>query len=169
MMARPCDEEALAALQKAIQLEQEGQVFYRKAAERTVNPKGAATFRSLAEDEVLHEKILRRQMEALAGGEGWCELSEVGAVEGDLPASLFPRSEEGLKRAVSPEASDLDALLFALQIESQSYNFYRDLALRTTDPAGKRMYQYLAHAEQGHFDVLMANYEHLTATGVWPS
>lgn len=168
-MARPCDDEALVALQKAIQLEQEGQAFYRKAAERTANPRGAATFRSLAEDEVLHEKILRRQMEALTGGEGWCELPEVGEVEGDLPASLFPKGEEGLKKAISPEASDLDALLFALQIESQSYNFYRDLALRTEDPNGRRMYQHLARAEQGHFDLLMLNYEHLTTTGMWPS
>ncbi len=168
-MARPCDEEALVALQKAIQLEQEGQACYRRAAERTANPKGAATFRSLAEDEVLHEKILRRQMEALTEGEGWCVLDEVGEAEGDLPASLFPRGEEGLRKAVSPEASDLDALLFALQIESQSYNFYREQALRTEDPAGRRMYQHLARAEQGHFDLLMLNYEHLTTTGMWPS
>ncbi|MBC7225012.1 MAG: hypothetical protein H5T59_12200, partial [Anaerolineae bacterium] len=103
-MATPYDE-ALAALRKAIQLEQEGQAFYRKAAERTANPKGAATFRSLAEDEVLHEQILRRQMEALASGEGWRALDEVGEVTGELPASLFPQGEEGLKKAVSPEAS----------------------------------------------------------------
>lgn len=166
-MATPYDE-ALAALRKAIQLEQEGQAFYRKAAERTANPKGAATFRSLAEDEVLHEKILRRQMEALASGEGWRALDEVGEVTGELPASLFPQGEEGLKKAVSPEASDADALLFALQIESDSYNLYRELALQTEDLHGKRMYQHLARAEQGHFEVLMANYEHLAATGMWP-
>jgi hypothetical protein len=29
------------------------------------------------------------------------------------------------------------------------------------------MYEYLANAERGHFEQLMLNYEHLSATGNW--
>ena len=158
---------ALAALHQAIEIEVKGQEFYTKAAERTSNPKGAAMFRSLAADEVLHERILRRQLEALKRGESWIAPPGVAEVQADLSTPLFPEGEEEFQKAVHPEDSDLDALLFALQIENESYNLYRELAQATEDPNGRRMYEYLAAAERGHFDQLMLSYEHLLATGSW--
>jgi len=161
-------DEALTALQRAIELERKGQEFYRQAAERTANPKGAETFRSLADDEVLHERILRRQLEALSEGKGWVLPEGVAEATPDLPASLFPEGDEGLREVVRPDASDEDALLFALQIENEAFNLYRELGQATEDPNARQTYEYLAQAEQGHFDVLMLNYEHLTTTGSWP-
>ena len=158
---------ALTTLNQAIELEIEGQRFYLKAAERTSNPKGAEMFRSLAGDEVIHERILRRQLEALGEGKGWILPEGVAEVTSDLTSSLFPENEETFQKAVRPEDSDLDALLFALQIENKSFNFYRELAQITDDPRGKRMYEYLADAERGHFERLMLNYEHLSTAGSW--
>jgi rubrerythrin len=177
---------ALTALHQAIELEIEGQRFYQQAAERTDNPQGAEMFRSLADDEVIHERILRRQFDALEEGEGTCPGRQVqgwmpvlSMVEGlpdgvgeatfDLTSSLFPEGEKMLEKAVQPDASDLDALLFALQIENQSFNLYYKLAQTTDDPNGKRMYEFLADAERGHFEWLMLNYEHLSTTGSWAS
>jgi hypothetical protein len=82
-------------------------------------------------------------------------------------APLFPEGEEAFQKAVRPDASDQDALLFALQIENESFNLYRELAQTTDDPNGKRMYGYLANAERGHFELLMLNYEHLSTVGGW--
>lgn len=85
---------ALAALNQAIELEIKGQRFYLEAAECTTDPKGEEMFRSLADDEVIHERILRRQLDALTRGEGWVPvlspaLSPVeGIVEGMKPSSL---------------------------------------------------------------------------------
>ncbi len=158
---------ALTALNQAIELEIEGQRFYLKAAERTSNPKGAEMFRSLAGDEVIHERILRRQLEALGEGKGWILPEGVAEVTSDLTAPLFPEGEEAFQKAVRPDDSELDALLFALQIENESFNLYRKLAQTTDDPNGKRMYEYLADAERGHFEQLMLNYEHLSAAGSW--
>jgi len=158
---------ALAALDQAIDLEIEGQRFYLEAAERCTNPKGAEMFRSLADDEVVHERILRRQLEAVNKGEGWVLPEGVAEVKADLTTPLFPEGEEAFQKAVQPDASDLDALLFALQIENESFNLYRELARTTENPNGKRMYEYLANAERGHFEQLMLNYEHLSTTGSW--
>ena len=119
--------EALTALQRAIELEEKGQEFYRQAAERTTNPKGAEMFRSLADDEVLHERILRRQLEALGEGKGWVLPEGVAEATPDLPASLFPEGGEALREVVRPDASDEDALLFALQIENEAFNLYLSL------------------------------------------
>jgi rubrerythrin len=174
---------ALAALNQAIELEVEGQRFYLKAAECTTNPKGAEMFHSLADDEVIHERILRHQIDALTRGEGWVPVLPVpSAAEGstverlpegaaevttDLTALVFPKGEKVCGEAVRSDDSDLDALLFALQIENKSFDLYRELAQTTDDPNGKRMYVYLAEAERGHFERLMLNYEHLSTVGSW--
>jgi rubrerythrin len=174
---------ALAALNQAIELEVEGQRFYLEAAECTTDPRGAEMFRSLADDEVINERILRRQINALTQGEGWVPVlpvpsaAEGSTVEGlpegvvevttDLAALVFPEREKVCGEAVRSDDSDLDALLFALQIENKSFNLYRELAQTTDDSNGKRMYAYLAEAERGHFERLMLNYEHLSTAGSW--
>jgi rubrerythrin len=174
---------ALAALNQAIELEIEGQRFYLEAAKCTTNPKGAEMFRSLADDEVIHERILRRQLDALTQGQGWMPVlspsislrtstveglpDSVAEVTADLTALIFPESEKVCEEALRPNESDLDALLFALQIENKSFNLYREMVEKTEDPNGKRMYEYLANAERGHFEQLMLNYEHLSTTGNW--
>jgi len=166
---------AVMALNQAIELEIKGQRFYLKAAECTTNPKGAEMFRSLADDEVIHERILRRQLDALTQGEGWVPVLStveglpegVDEVTADLTALIFPESEKVCEETLRPDESDRDALLFALQIENESFNLYRELAQTTDDPNGKRMYEYLANAERGHFEQLMLNYEHLSTVGSW--
>ncbi|HID63778.1 MAG TPA: hypothetical protein EYP49_13725 [Anaerolineae bacterium] len=162
----------LTALNQAIEVEVEGQRFYLEAAECTTNPKGAEMFRSLADDEATHERILRRQLDALTQGEAWLKSSAllpegIAETTSELPDLIFPESEKVCAEAVRPDDSDLDALLLALQIENKSYNLYRKLAQTTDDPNGKRMYEYLANAERGHFDLLMLNYEHLSTVGSW--
>ena len=166
---------ALTALNQAIELEIQGQRFYLEAAECTSDPKGAEMFRSLADDEVIHERILRRQLDALTQGEGWVPVLSmveglpegVAEVTADLAALIFPQSEKVCGEALRPDESDLDALLFALQIENKSFDLYREMAQTTDDPNGKRMYEYLANAERGHFELLMLNYEHLSTVGSW--
>jgi rubrerythrin len=166
---------ALTALNQALELEIQGQRFYLEAAECTTDPKGAEMFRSLADDEVIHERILRRQLDALTQGEGWVPVLSmveglpegIAEVTADLAALIFPQSEKVCGEALRPDESDLDALLFALQIENKSFDLYREMAGKIEDPNGKRMYEYLANAERGHFEQLMLNYEHLSTVGSW--
>jgi rubrerythrin len=155
---------ALQALRQAMRLEQDGYEFYTQAAERTADPRGQEMFRSLADDEKLHLRIVQDQYEALKGGKGWISFTEVMEIEPiDLDKPLFPPERE----AIDPEASDTDALLFALQVENESYELYRKAATETADPVGKVMYRHLASQERIHFDILMLNYEHLVSTGSW--
>jgi rubrerythrin len=158
---------ALQALRQAILLEQDGYKFYTEVAERTTDPRGREMFLSLADDEKLHLRIVQDQYEALSAGQGWVSFSEALELKpGDVDKPLFP-PEEALEKAIGPEASDADALLFALEIENESYELYRKAATETADPAGKEMYQRLASQERTHFDILMLNYEHLVSTGSW--
>lgn len=159
---------ALQALRQAIRLEQDGYEFYAEAAEMMADPRGREMFLSLADDEELHLRIVRDQYEALIAGKGWTSFHEGLELKPvDLDKPLFPPGGEAVEKAIAPDASDADALLFAMQKENESYELYRKAATETADPAGKEMYQRLASYERVHFDILMLNYEHLVSTGNW--
>jgi rubrerythrin len=153
--------DAALALKRALRLEQEGEAFYREAAERTVDPNGKAMYASLAEDEVLHARIIEREMDALSEGKGW-QATESAEGEVDLESPLFPQGKVAFEEAVRSDASDLDAILFALKIESDSFSLYAEQAKAATDAKAKQFYEFLAGAERVHFDLLMANYESLS-------
>jgi rubrerythrin len=161
------NEAALEALQKALGLEQRGHTFYLEAVERTIDPKGKAMFRSLADDEVLHANIIQRQIDALQGGEGWTIPEGVTEVTADLETPLFPKGQVELERAIRPDASETDALLFALKIENDSFNLYTEQAKAAQDPNAKLLYEFLVDAERTHFNLLMINYESLSTNAGW--
>jgi rubrerythrin len=155
---------ALEVLQKALQLEESGKAFYDQAAERTVDPKGKAMFASLAEDEVVHARVITRAIASLESGKALqAEVSAEGAV--DLDSPLFPAGKLALDEAIRPDAGDMDALLFALKIENDSYSLYAEQAKGATDPQARQFYEYLAGAERSHFNLLMTNYDSLSSAG----
>jgi len=159
---------ALKALQEAIKIEREGLEFYNRAGEWTRDPRGQEVFRSLAKDEELHLRIVRQQHQSLREGGGWAGAGELEEVETDVGQPLlFPMGQEGVKEAIHPEASDREALLFALDIEHRNYELYRRQARETEDPRGKEMYRRLAGAEREHFNLVMLNYDHLIRVGHW--
>jgi rubrerythrin len=160
-----CD--PLDALNEALCHEQEGQIFYQNAAQRTVDAEGAKMFRSLAEDATLHSEIVQRQIDALTEGEEWLLPECVFDCQADLDKPLYPRGEQALKEAIRPDASDLDALLFALKTENDSFDLYRRHASASQDERARQLYEYLAEEARSHFDLLMLNYESLSTMGGW--
>jgi rubrerythrin len=160
-------DERLKALEMAMQLERDGQVFYRKAASRTNSPKGRAMFLSLADDEALHLRLLERQCNSLTENHCYAPLTEMGAAGPDWDAPIFPKDPGLFKKAVQPDASDADALLYAMQAENKSFELYRKLAQEASDPAGQALFRWLASVERGHFNQLMLNYESLVSSGAW--
>jgi len=159
--------EQLKALEMAMQLERDGQDFYKKAAARTKSERGRAMFLSLADDEVLHLRILERQCNSLTENQCFVRLAEVGAVSADWDAPIFPKDAGLFEKAVRGDASDIDALLYAIQAENKSFELYRKLAKETDDPTGQAMFRWLASVERGHFNQLMLNYESLLSSGSW--
>jgi rubrerythrin len=162
-----CD--PLEALYEALCLELEGRAFYLRAAQRTRDEKGVAMFRSLADDERLHAEIVEGRMDALVSGEEWGAPECVLECDADLADVLFPRGEERFSKEILPDASDVDALLFALGKENDAYNYYLQQSKLAEDPMAKKMYEYLADSERTHFNLLMLNYESLRSKGAWAS
>ena len=158
---------ALEILRQAMQFEREGHEFYLKAAQTTRDEKGQETFRVLANDEEKHFDLVKRQYRALREDRKWASFPEVKKTRIDLDKPLFSKGKEALEKAVTAKSSDLDALLFGLDIEDRSYDLYRRAALETVEPLGKAMFEFLAGEERGHFDILMMRYEYLAGPVAW--
>jgi len=159
--------DALKVLEEAKCLEQEGQAFYGKAAERITSKKGREMFLSLVKDEVMHERLIQRQIDALASAGNWVELSQAQGAKCDLSQPIFPKGREGLAKAVKADATDTEALIVALEMENNSFELYKRAAETAQDPAARQMYEFLASQERVHFDLLMANYESMVQLGGW--
>ena len=138
-------------------LEQEGRNFYLKAAQTTKDKKGQELFKTLADDEGNHYNLLKSQSDALRKRGGWVVSPEVKKVKIDLSKPIFPRGIEALKKKVTEQSDDKDALLFGLDIENKSYDLYRQA--NVTDATGKEMFAYLADQEMGHFNLLMQRFD----------
>jgi rubrerythrin len=164
---------ALTVLHQALELEQRGHAFYTQAAERTIDSTGKEMLLSLAGDEVLHQTFIQRQIDSLGQGGSWVLPEDIPEVDADLSSPLFPEGQVELDadteraRTIRPDASDLEALLFGLKIENDTFTLYAEQAKKATDPDAKRLYEFLTEAERTHFNLLMANYESLNSRAGW--
>jgi rubrerythrin len=161
------DNTALKALSQALKLERQGLKFYLQAAEETLDEKGQALFRSLADDERMHAEMVQRQIHNIESGGAYVLLPDLTVPDIDLHAKLFPPERAKLEAKIGSHPSDIDALHVALENEIKSYDLYRAAAQVTADAAGRQMYQWLASAEITHFNLLMANYEAIVSGGSW--
>lgn len=153
---------AMEILRQAMQIEQEGQEFYLKAAQTTKDKKGQEMFDMLAKDEQNHFQIIRKQYNALKSRNKWISSPEIKKTHINLNEPLFPKDKETFEKVITTKSNDIDALLFGLDIENKSYDLYYKAASETTDTLGKTMFEFLAGQERGHFNILMMRYEFLS-------
>lgn len=157
------DNDNLKALQTAARLETDGRAYYLRQAERHDDPCAKELFNTLADQELHHLSMVRKAYDALSMGGKWLAFAEAAKAAPVGPLAPF----EMLKRDLQPDANDTDALLNAIQFENESFALYFGESQRVSDPAARQMYQYLAAAERGHFDLLMLNYENMLQVGAW--
>lgn len=158
---------ALAILEQAMSIEQEGREFYLKAVQTTQDDKRRETFTTLADDEQKHYDLIKRQHDALTHDSKWIESPEVKPVEINLEQPLFPGRREDFEKAITSKSTDWDALNFGLDIEIKSYGLYQKAALETSDPLARQILEFLTSEEKGHFNMLMMRYDSLFGPVAW--
>ncbi|MBM4037042.1 MAG: hypothetical protein FJ290_00895 [Planctomycetes bacterium] len=147
-------------LQYAIQLERDGLAFYTEVGARTENPLGRKMFEGLAADERRHEKVL---LELAA--------KRKAALAGELPkerlVTLFATLGEELRRELTAEASDTEAVEKALRMERASIAHYTAQAAAAPSEDARALYRRLVVEEEQHVDILENCLAYLNKTGQW--
>lgn len=161
------NEETLSALRRYIQNEQDGYEFYQQCAQRTSDQRGREMFQSLAKDELEHIRKLEAEHRSLANGGDWLSLRELGNRGGNPAPSIFPKGQRRVREMVKPDATDLDALQIAIEMEKESYRSYDSEQQRATNPEAREVFSQLANEEHAHLETLETTYEYLANTGSW--
>lgn len=151
--------EPLRALNDALCHEEESSDFYHKAALRTDNPAGTEMFESLAAEAKTQADLLEQQIQSLTENNTWAILECALACEFDPNNITFPRDQTAFEKEIQPDASDLDAILFAMKAEQASFARYAQLAKVNTHEQARDFYTYLAEQTTRRIEILFKNYE----------
>jgi rubrerythrin len=158
---------ALEALNDALCREEESKAFYLKAAERTLDNKGAGMFHSLADAAIVQIELLESQIETLAADDTWSLPECVLDCDYDVETATLPLDQASFERAVRADTSDTEAIVLALGAESANYNVYARQAKSSPDEQARRFYTYLAEQTLTRLDLLMLNYESVSPVSGW--
>ena len=173
-------EEVLAVLRRAMQNEREGYRFFLEASERSPDPAGQGTFRSLARDEERHLALLLVEYDSLSTGEGWVAPEEAikRELKVDIAKPLFPGEQLAPQEKSPFEATfaaydvgklegDLAVLEFGMKVEEEFYSMYKKAAAEIDDPQGIQAYEFLMREENRHFKLLQDARDYLSDNKHW--
>jgi rubrerythrin len=136
-------------LKNAILLEKRGQAFYQKVAQQTSGSAVKRFFEMLADEEENHIQTLAEQFGS------------------DHPSDI---ATEVLSQEIKAEISAADyeaaAISAAMSMEKSAIKLYSDRAVDATDPAEKKLYQWLADWENRHLSFL-ADIDRELTENIW--
>ncbi len=159
--------DALEVIKKGMSTELWGRRFYEQAVAHTRDETGKRVFVTLVEEESRHLDILRGEYAAVSGGGKWLSVEAAAAQAATVePTSIFPEAKS-VETLVPAGASDEQALKLALDFERRGYDLYKAEADRATGAEDKRLWTYLANAEDRHYAFLDKTLEFLKTNGTW--
>ena len=150
------------ALKIALETERSGVNFYLNAAESATHPSGKLTFLKIAEEEKRHLSELEHEWKQLIRKDKNILKAPVFLhFDYDALKKLFPARED-LKKRLKEDLDEKKALTLAMEMEMESYNFFKEYAERFNDTKGKEIFIKFAAEEQDHYRSIQREYEKLT-------
>jgi len=131
----------------AMKMEQDGQAYYEKLAQKASLDGLKTIFTRLAADEQKHYETFSKLKAGMTtpAMQDTTILAEAKNIFEDLP-----RQEKTLKGI----DEDLAAYRHAMKLEADSFRFYEDAAAKENSPETKRLLLRIAAEEHNHFDIL---------------
>jgi len=154
----------LKALQTAIQMEIDGKAYYLKASQQSGNELGKKLLKALAAEEDTHRQAFERIYNAIRKEKDWPKTDFEPDGGRNLRTILARAAGQGGSKAA---ASELDAVKKAMDMENETYDFYRQQEQAATFDAERKFYQALSAQEKEHSLVLLDYYEYLKDPAAW--
>ena len=144
----------------AMQMEKDGEEFYREIANKSNNAGLQKIFNTLADEEVAHYNTFKK-------------LSQNASTEvhqttiADKVNNIFIELKAAGGLDISAETPQTEAYEKALEAEKASYTFYEEKAAETDDPKEKDILLSLAREERYHYRVLENIIEFVSRPQQW--
>jgi rubrerythrin len=133
------------SIEFAINMEFDGEKYYREQAEFNKDNSLNAVFLLLAEDENGHAKLLQNELKKmtyeLSDNKTLANVNNVFKDKGDF------------KNRFEEIPNQLDVYRMALQMEKDSIALYEKLFNEATDEHTKKLFGYLVKQEENHFKI----------------
>lgn len=133
------------SIEFAINMEIDGEKYYREQAKKNQDNSLNAVFLLLAEDENGHAKLLKSEQKKIT-----YDLADNAALA-DTNNVFKDRGEFKNKFEKIPD--QLDAYRIALQMEKDSIELYQKFLAEATDEQTKKLFGYLVKQEENHFKI----------------
>ena len=156
----------LEALQTAVQMEHDGNVFYEKASQRSGNETGRKLLYSLSLEEDFHRQRFEKIYLAISSNKSWPE-TEMPTDRSEHLTTLFAEASQKVSARTTTVKTELDAVATAMKMENHSYDFYQENAHKAEHEAEKRFYEAVAAEEREHHRLLLDYYEFLKDPAQW--
>ncbi len=141
-------------LEYAIKMENDGEKFYLDLAEKNKGNKLNNVFRSLANDEAHHAKIIQDKKEGVSTSiNGKTETAE---------KNVFSDDEFKLENDVPGQ---VDAYKGALEKEQESIDLYKKLQSESGE--GEELFSFLIEQEEGHYKLIEEIIEMVNRPNEW--
>jgi rubrerythrin len=150
----------IRVIDKAIMSERNAVAFYHHAARKVSSVEGKKMFEWLADFEAAHELRLltgRKDLFADPAMEGYHHFP----VEDDHTAAEIHSS------AISPEISEQQILMIALENEQEAATYYQASADTSPNPVIKHTFERMAREEERHIRILSEQIKHLEVEQFW--
>jgi rubrerythrin len=151
-------------LRAGIDTEIDGYRFFIDSAGKASHARVKKVWLDLAMDELAHMRILQGHLASQIESGEW-DATPAGPDRPDVQKAPI----SAVKNWVVPDEfmSDVEALKSGLQVEESTHRFYVDAGKKTDSSVGRKMYEYLAKWEMGHYLLLEETIEMIANPAMW--
>lgn len=156
----------LKALKTAIQMEIDGKKFYLQASRKSRNEMGKKLMESLSSEEDCHRRKFEEIYAALEKENGWPEV-RLENEDREKLETVFSHETGVINAEKESLTSEINTVQEAMDMESESREFYLQRAGKAEYPPEKEFYEILAGEERRHFLALLDYFEYLKDPAAW--
>ena len=142
------------ALATAIEMEKEGQSFYKKTVEKASDKMTRDVFEFLSNEELKHIEMIKQFYEAEIAGEKTDFDKTVGEGTTLESKKAIQNLFKGLDSKAPVDKPDLEAYRFGRDFEKKGEKFYREAIDKSTDSQVKKLFEFLVEEEKRHFQMI---------------
>ncbi len=149
------------AIEKARKLEIDGAEYYSRVADECSVEMGKYMFRSFADDEKRHLRII----EDVAKGMG-VDIDSMPMPRDEI-RTIFSHADEHVSQQVIATADEKEAVRVAMNMETESFKLYDEAAKAADDEQVEKLFSRLAREENQHYEMLENTLDYLDSNEKW--
>jgi rubrerythrin len=150
-------DQTLAALKIAIQMEIDGKKYYVGLSKTGANESGRKLFAALAVEEDVHLRNFEQIYRAIEAKEGWPAIKVIPGHTGVLETILSKAPVGNL----GDTASEIKSVQKAMAMENKTLDYYLEQAGKSVYPLKKEFFEAVAGQERIHHSLLLDYFEYL--------